>query len=478
MHTPSTQSNDNRFWIKNLFIDGELIKPNDNPNKKLPIDIQYIDFDFDPFKGLLSINPVHKDQLSSLSDSYQYRHIKLIRDIGTFPTEDNKNIGLACLLCVTNDIDDNIEKFSIGPVITRSKKLKSFPGKTSFTGGLFELNDITPEHTVLREFIEELELNTYFNYDIIKYIQKNISLQYLIFSHPLIKNPNNENKPSRRFNITFVYCISLPDKYLDKFRCNVFQQSEVDSVSMFKGKDIMKSLIIDSPFDENKGWTTNGAIIVIDQLNRIIKKQYYNLIKDNNHDKRLATLLSCFMEYTITTETELRMVLKLLISELYFKLCDSNNQPPIKITNIPPTNVLNFNDTPKPTLKEPPKYKGYLDKLKVNYPVRFDGNEEFTIDKINIDIDSKDIANDIFASFCDSKCFLKGFTFIGYQSKGDCNYQYKERVFDEICCILKTLCKDGKSINFKLTDYLTGGNDYYNEGPEKTGWIIILSLNK
>src|SRR6185436_2431026 len=98
----------------------------------------------------------------------------------------------------------------------------------------------------------------------------------------------NENKPSRRFNITFVYCISLPDKYLDKFRCNVFQQSEVDSVSMFKGKDIMKSLIIDSPFDENKGWTTNGAIIVIDQLNRIIKKQYYNLIKDNNHDKRLA----------------------------------------------------------------------------------------------------------------------------------------------------------------------------------------------
>lgn len=508
------QSNDNRFWIQNLFINDELVKPNDNPNKNLPITVEYIDIDFDPFKSLLKIGTMTKGP-------YNYPYVKLIRDIGTSPTEDNKNIGLACLLCVTNDKYDNIESFSIGPVIERSKKLRSFPGKLSFVGGLFEKNDITPEHTVLREFIEELGLDVYLNYDIIKYIQKNMKLQYLIFSHPLIKNIGPDGKSyesrrfnityeSRRFNITLVYCIALPDTYLSTFRSDIYQKSEVDSVSFFKGKDILKSLLINSPFEENNGWTQNASIIVIEQLNRVIKQQYYDLIKDNNdtHDKILANLLKCFIDYRITTESELRICLKLLIQQLYIVLCEPIKKPlydpPVNIISTPDTQQDSKKPIPNPSeninkpttsnitidknsnnpfkdisIKKPPIYMGYLDKLKLNFSFN---KVEFTIDNIIPTTDSNHIANDIFASFCDSGCFSKDFIFTGYESNGDKNYQFKEKVFNEICYLLRDLCKytynNSTKVDYRLNYYLSGGNEYYNEGPEKTGWIITLSLNK
>ena len=489
MQTTTTQSSDNRFYIKNLIINGEVVSANSNPNKKIPDNTDYyVDFDFDPFKASLNISSHYKNMPVSLSEPYQYRHVKLIRDINISPTEENKNIGLACLLCVTNNREDNIESFMIGPVIERSKKLRSFPGKLSFAGGLFELNDITLEHAVLREFIEELSLDTYLDYDIIQTIKKQMLLQYMIFSHPLIKNTGIDGKSyeSRRFNITLVYCVSIPENYLSKFRFDVFQKSEVDNVTCFKGKDILHSLIRNCPFeDNNNGWTTNGAIIVIEQLTRVFKHQYYNLIKDANHDKVLANLLSCFMDYNIRTASELKILLKVLISQLYIMLSESiktSDNVDKTFLYYPPTNIVSTPDS-QTSFKKPPKYNGHLNKLRSYSTFSFGEKQiEYTIEKINRETSPKDIADDIFALFYGSEYFSRSFIFIGYQRKGDDNYYFKERVFNEIWALLKDLIiyNDNKStkVDSKLTDYLSGGNEYYDEKSEKTGWIITLSISK
>lgn len=476
------------YCINNLVIDSKVISPNANPNIMIPNNVEYIDFNFDPFKRCLDIKTIRQNDLSSLSDSYQYRHVKLIRDIGTFPTYDNKTIVLSCVLCVTNDNFDNIESFSIGPMIQLSKNFINFPGKLSFTGGIIDADDIMgPEQTLLRRFVKQLQLHTYLDYDIINYIKKHMKIQYLIFSHPLNNQQQQDtDDKSRCFVITFVYCVALPDKYLSSFRCDIFQEPLVDGVVLFKGKEILKSLITDSPFDENRGWTPNGSIIVIYELARVIKHQYYNLIKDDDHNKVLANVLSCLMDYKIQYEHELRSVLKLLIPQLYILL--GGFVKPHSIVDkhflyYQPVNIYEYNNR---SFKNPQKYSGYIDKLRTNFS--FD-EIVYTIDKINKETNPSYIANDIFALFCDSELDSKDFKFIGCDSQGpvkDEYYEFKTSVLRDIYTQLNYLIisnyentdetKDKKStkVNLKLTDYIA--YDFYTDRSIKKGWIITLFI--
>jgi len=437
-----------RFWIENLIINKQSVAPNENPNKHLTDSSTTVNISFNPFKNSLVI-----DSDMIFKSAINYKDVKLIRDTKTAPSEYNKNIELACLLCVTNDQFDNIENFSIGPVIERSKKLNSFPGKLSFVGGLFELNDLTPEHTVIREFIEELDLKTYLDFDIIKHIKKKMKLTHLIFSHPLIKQGCLIND-TRRFNITFVYSIALPNFYLNTFKYDIFQKSEVDSVITFKGIDILKSLISNPPFEIDKGWTINCSMIVLDQLKEIAKNQSDTLIKNGIHpDDPLVNVLSLLPTTEILSESDLQMVLRLCIQQLYILLSQR------KQVEKPKVEILN-------PLKKKRQLTGALGKL--SYISRTLAME-YTLTEISIPTDVSAVAMDMLIIFLNEDVFIKEFVFYGYESNRNFDNLFRERKFHEITDALRQFIIFQNNIEMNVIPIAEGGI-----ASKQRGWIISL----
>jgi hypothetical protein len=440
---PQSTTLNTRFSIENLIINSQSVAPNENPNKKLENSVTKVNIAFDPFKKSLAI-----DSDINRKSGIHYKNVKLIRDPKTVPSEDNQTIGLACLLCVTNDQFDSIENFSIGP------NLKSSPGKISFAGGLFKLSDITPEHTVIREFIEELELDTYYPFDIINHIEKNMKLTHLIFSHPLIKHGPKE---TRRFNITFVYSIALPDYYLNVFKCDVSKKSEVDSVVTFKGNAILKSLISNSPFEIDKGWTINSTIIVLDYIKTVVKNQYDTLIKNgSNPDDPLVNVLSVFSTIPtteISSEHDIRMVLKLCIQQLYVLLPKKKQ-----------AKILN-------PLIDQKLTSGELKKLVCPITSRL------LISNLNRQTNVKAVANDMIAIFLYEAVYDKKFDFYIYDSKENVDYLFKKQRFHEITKALFILLMGSQYLKFAIDVNVTsiyGGHP----DPEEKGWTISLSRKK
>ncbi len=241
-----------RYWITDLTINGASIKANGNPNTHLNDSVEFVSITFNPNKHSIEIMSYDEH----LCKNYVYPKVKLIRDTSAHPSAENSTIGLACIIGINNDQVTDIREFSVGPFIRRSKNLRSFPNKLSFAGGLFDPKDINPEMTAIRELIEELDCSSYLSPIILHKMQKNVELTHVFFSHPV-----------GRFNITFVYSVTLTNDEIAQFDSSHYQKEEVDEVVVsLKGAALVKSL---------REWTPNGALVILDHLINVAKNDIH-----------------------------------------------------------------------------------------------------------------------------------------------------------------------------------------------------------
>ena len=476
-----------RYFLDNLLVNKNKVNPNDNPNIFLDESIKEVGVTFNAFKRSIEIQSDMKD--------CTYKNIKLIRDTTIHPSNDNKSIALACLTFVTNDKLDNLNDFSIGPLIIRSKKLKSFPGKLSPAGGLYDENDLTCERTAFRELMEELRLNEYLDPSIINNLQQNLKLTHLIFSHPI-----------GRFNVTLVFSVSLPEAYIDKFNCDIYQIDEVDKViNKLKGVEIIESLFNDCPFSD-KGWTPNGAMIVLDYLMMVAKKhKSYSKIMVmaiDNFTKsglcspqkedlksflvmKLTPLLYALKseiksevkaevksEIKIETKAEIKTEVK---TETKSEVKTETRTQDIFQKDIDTIRLYESGTLPERLFKASPvklKDTGALNNLmKKRWN---DGcGDEYDIESINTSTSSYNIANDIAYIVTNSNNFVIEFNFVGYRSVKDANYNCKFQIFENAIRQLEKF-----DVTVKKSPIMTGGNEYYDEGPSQTGIKITCSKSK
>lgn len=138
------------YWIDNLQINGQRISPNENPNTNLSVNDSEVFVAFDSSKRKIEV-------LSKTIQHSHYKKVKLIRDILIFPSNDNEKIGLACLVFITNNKNDDLMNFGFGPLIIRSNKLRSFPGKLSPAGGLHDASDCTGYNLIVKWETEKMK---------------------------------------------------------------------------------------------------------------------------------------------------------------------------------------------------------------------------------------------------------------------------------------------------------------------------------
>ena len=483
-----------RYWITDLVINGTPIASNQDPNVALP-NADYVSITFNPYK-----NSVIIDTHGPNSSKHTYEKVKIIRNKETFPTPDNENIGLACPLCVTNDQTNDLTKFAVGPLITRSKKLRSFPGKISCAGGMYDKSDLSCEVTVMRELTEELQLDKYLHPKLIHKMQTNLKLTHLILSHPQVGT-------SRRFNITFVYAVSLTDTEISQFNTKMYQIEEVDSVCVLKGTELLKSLVDVSPFETDKGWTPNGALIIIDHLIDVAKKHFPNI--NVKSDGILKLKVEWFSELKIKSSSE--KDLNYLLCEVKGLIEKFNKKSDIQDDNVgggkgvepiksnvnyfgqpsSPTELMSFimaGDTPNqlpqyfvpqtPIIKQSntreilkPVKNGSSNVLYLDCGWR--GGSCYQISRISPKTSAEDVASDFATKFLESDSFVMSFEFGGIKSGSDSkdqNYQAQLNIFHKIIDNMRKY-----ELSVSLERVLTGGNEYYNEGPEHTGYKIICN---
>ena len=488
-----------RYFLKNLVVNTTLVKANADPNFTLHESIKEVAVNFNSFTSSLEILPSSHTE----SGNFMYKNVKLVRDITVHPGEKNETIALACLVFINNEHWSNINDFGIGPLIVRSKKLRSFPGKLSPAGGLYDTDDLTCERTAFREVMEEFRLHEYLSPLIIGQIQLNMKVTHLIFSHPLVNG-------SRRFNVTLVFNVTLHEASINQFDSKMFQVDEVDQViNCLKGKELLESIINHSPFDENVGWTPNGVMVVLDYLkivaknhinsnllcNGILRHALENFLSSELHSPQKEELQKFIMMYlapllyALTTTYTSEVIVPVnhrIVREGILPLnpCIVHVPEPMENDstasgqlNIFPTASIGLEVMPKHRESIRKAYEEVIVSIKTKPELKLTGalkglwdhrHDAYDIDRFLPSTSTEEVANDIAYTVRNSNNFVVSFSFNGYDDSSnantDKNYAYRLKKFEAVISLLS-----GYDIRVSRVALMTGGNEYYGEGPSQTG---------
>jgi 8-oxo-dGTP pyrophosphatase MutT (NUDIX family) len=432
---------ENRYFLDQICIDGIDVAANEAPAKYIKSDFYKVDF-----------RPNEKTVYLQSCNSNDDGAVRVVYDKTLEPSPGNKVIGCACLGTIVAEQSSAIN-LRVGPNIVRAESLSTFPGKISFAGGLFERQDYTLLRTVVRELTEELSLNDYLPMHIQDKLYTQSKLTHFFISHPLAGT-------ARRFNVVFVYVITLITDDLKQFRSDKFDSKEVASVQIFNLDSLIKSLIENNPY-ESKGWTPNGAMVVLDIIKSHIPSLNNINITNSSQDNLLKILKILKTDHKTTNN--------LINPTTPFNLFTSSKleTPANSVTASKLGTSFNL-DSPKIQENKP------IYKLKNNNNLEnlLDRYGEFSIKKINPQIIPIAVAEDLAYKFKQSNQFVTKHVWRGYVSPRDRDSNYKQQhdIFDRILDNLKTF-----GVKYTLDTLEEGGNEYYNEGPEQVGYILSLS---